>query len=636
MSWWLITSASAGACRCVLKSILLDLMIAAVILSCLTSPHNNSNFRRFNHLKYFYQTGPGVVVSESREILRGAEIFCRALADEGVQHIFGYPGGAVLHIYDALFKQTAVNHILVRHEQGAAHAADGYARATGKPGVVLVTSGPGVTNALTGIATAYMDSIPLVVFTGQVSSNLIGNDAFQEVDTVGITRPCVKHNFLIKDVRDIALTIKKAFYIATTGRPGPVVVDIPKDITAASCEYDYPKTIDMRSYRPVTKGHPGQIKKAVKLLLGAKRPMIYTGGGVILSNANVELTRFTRALGFPITNTLMGLGGFPGTDPQFVGMLGMHGTYEANMAMHQCDVLIAIGARFDDRVTGDLQKFCPHASIMQIDIDPASISKNVRVDLPIVGDVKSVLQEMIAVIEAGEEKPDAEALKAWWEQIRTWAGINCLGYNRKSEVIKPQYVVEKVWELTGGKAYVTSDVGQHQMWVAQFYKFDEPRRWINSGGLGTMGFGLPAAIGVQVALPNEQVVCFSGDASLVMCIQELSICLQHGLPLKIVTLNNRYMGMVRQWQEMFYSKRYSHSYLEALPDFVRLAESFGHVGMRVEKTADVEQALKDAFAMKDRLVLMDFVTDPTENVYPMIAAGKAHNEMHLSNNRELA
>jgi acetolactate synthase-1/2/3 large subunit len=415
-----------------------------------------------------------------------------------------------------------------------------------------------------------------------------------------------------------------------------VVVDIPKDITAASCEYDYPKTIDMRSYRPVTKGHPGQIKKAVKLLLGAKRPMIYTGGGVILSNANVELTRFTRALGFPITNTLMGLGGFPGTDPQFVGMLGMHGTYEANMAMHQCDVLIAIGARFDDRVTGDLQKFCPHASIMQIDIDPASISKNVRVDLPIVGDVKSVLQEMIAVIEAGEEKPDAEALKAWWEQIRTWAGINCLGYNRKSEVIKPQYVVEKVWELTGGKAYVTSDVGQHQMWVAQFYKFDEPRRWINSGGLGTMGFGLPAAIGVQVALPNEQVVCFSGDASLVMCIQELSTCLQHGLPLKIVTLNNRYMGMVRQWQEMFYSKRYSHSYLEALPDFVRLAESFGHVGMRVEKTADVEQALKDAFAMKDRLVLMDFVTDPTENVYPMIAAGKAHNEMHLSNNRELA
>jgi len=575
-------------------------------------------------------------VSESRENLRGAEIFCRALADEGVQHIFGYPGGAVLHIYDALFKQTAVNHILVRHEQGAAHAADGYARATGKPGVVLVTSGPGVTNALTGIATAYMDSIPLVVFTGQVSSNLIGNDAFQEVDTVGITRPCVKHNFLVKDVRDIALTIKKAFYIATTGRPGPVVVDIPKDVTAAVCEYDYPKTIDMRSYRPVTKGHPGQIKKAVKLMLGAKQPMLYTGGGVILSNANVELTRFTRVLGFPITNTLMGLGGYPGTDSQFIGMLGMHGTYEANMAMHQCDVLIAIGARFDDRVTGDLQKFCPHATIIQIDIDPASISKNVRVDLPIVGDVKSVLQEMIAVLEAGGERPDPEALKAWWDQIRAWAGIDCLNYNRKSEVIKPQYVVEKVWELTGGKAYVTSDVGQHQMWVAQFYKFDQPRRWINSGGLGTMGFGLPAAIGVQVALPQEQVVCFSGDASLVMCIQELSTCLQHGLPLKIVTLNNRYMGMVRQWQEMFYSKRYSHSYLEALPDFVRLAESFGHVGMRVERTADVEQALKDAFAMKDRLVLMDFVTDPTENVYPMIAAGKAHNEMHLSNNRELA
>ena len=575
-------------------------------------------------------------MSTSGEKLRGAEIFCRALRDEGVRHVFGYPGGAVLHIYDALFKQTDVNHILVRHEQGAAHAADGYARATGKPGVALVTSGPGVTNALTGIATAYMDSIPMVVFTGQVSSKLIGNDAFQEVDSVGITRPCVKHNFLVKDVRDLALTIKKAFYIATTGRPGPVVVDIPKDVTADTCEYHYPDNVDMRSYKPVVKGHPGQIKKAAKLLLSARRPMIYAGGGAILSNASEELTEFTRMLGYPITNTLMGLGAYPGTDPQFVGMLGMHGTYEANMAMHQCDVLIAIGARFDDRVTGDLEKFCPYATIIQIDIDPTSISKNVPVDLPIVGDVRNVLQEMNAVLRSSTRKPDPEALAAWWEQIRAWAGINCLAYDRKSEVIKPQYVVEKVCELTGGSAYVTSDVGQHQMWVAQFYKFDKPRRWINSGGLGTMGFGLPAAVGVQIAHPGEQVVCFSGDASIVMCIQELSTCLQYGLPIKIITLNNRYMGMVRQWQEFFYDKRYSHSYLEALPDFVRLAESFGHVGMRVERTADVGGALQEAFSMKDRLVLMDCVTDQTENVYPMIAAGKAHNEMHLSNNRELA
>jgi acetolactate synthase-1/2/3 large subunit len=575
-------------------------------------------------------------VSKSVVQLRGAEIFCRALKDEGVKHIFGYPGGAVLHIYDALFNQSDISHILVRHEQGATHAADGYARATGRPGVALVTSGPGATNAVTGIATAYMDSIPLVVFTGQVPSNLIGNDAFQEVDAVGITRPCVKHNFLVKNVSDLAITIKKAFYIATTGRPGPVVVDIPKDVTADSCVYHYPETVEMRSYKPVIKGHPGQIKRAVQLLLAARRPMIYSGGGVILSNASQELTEFTKLLGYPITNTLMGLGGYPGTDRQFVGMLGMHGTYEANMAMHQCDVLIAIGARFDDRVTGDLEKFCPHAKIIQIDIDPASISKNVPIDLPIVGDVKHVLAEMNKVIRDSKQQPDAEALTAWWEQIRTWAGINCLAYNRNSEVIKPQYVVEKTCEITSGDAWVTSDVGQHQMWVAQFYKFDKPRRWINSGGLGTMGFGLPAAMGVQIAYPDEKVVCFSGDASLVMCIQELSTCLQYGLPVKIITLNNRYMGMVRQWQEFFYDKRYSHSYLEALPDFIKLAESFGHVGMRVEKTADVEGSLKEAFALKDRLVLMDFITDQTENVYPMIAAGKAHNEMHLSTDRELA
>ena len=575
-------------------------------------------------------------MSKSKEILRGAEIFCRALKDEGVKHVFGYPGGAVLHIYDALYNQKDVEHILVRHEQGAAHAADGYARATGKPGVVLVTSGPGVTNAVTGIATAYMDSIPMVIFTGQVATDLIGNDAFQEVDAVGITRPCVKHNFLVKDVRNLASTIKKAFYIAMTGRPGPVVVDIPKDVTADMCEYHYPESIDMRSYRPVLKGHHGQIKRALQLILGARKPMIYSGGGVILSNASEELIEFTRVLGYPITNPLMGLGGYPGNDSQFVGMLGMHGTYEANMAMHQCDVLIAIGARFDDRVTGDLEKFCPYAKIVQIDIDPSSIAKNVPVDIPIVGDVKTVLGEMNKLLNEGDQKPDTEALEAWWGQIREWQGIDCLRYDRNTEVIKPQYVIEKVCEITGGEAYVTSDVGQHQRWAAQFYKFDRPRHWINSGGLGTMGFGLPAAMGVQLAFRDATVVCVTGEASLVMCIQELSTCLQYGLPVKIVILNNRYMGMVRQWQEFFYDKRYSQSYMEALPDFVKLAESFGHVGMRVEKTRDVESTLKQAFAMKDKLVLMDFVTDQTENVYPMIAAGKPHNEMHLSQDRELA
>jgi len=575
-------------------------------------------------------------VSKSKELLRGAEIFCRALKDEGVKHVFGYPGGAVLHIYDALYNQKEVQHILVRHEQGAAHAADGYARATGKPGVVLVTSGPGVTNAVTGIATAHLDSIPLVVFTGQVATGLIGNDAFQEVDAVGITRPCVKHNFLVKDVRNLASTIKKAFYIATTGRPGPVVVDIPKDVTADMCEYNYPETVELRSYRPVLKGHHGQIRRALQLILGARKPMIYTGGGVILSNAGKELTEFTRTLGYPITNTLMGLGGYPGTDKQFIGMLGMHGTYEANMAMHQCDVLVAIGARFDDRVTGDLEKFCPYAKIIHIDIDPSSIAKNVPVDIPIVGDVKSVLTDMNKLLQEGDQSPDAETLQAWWDQIHEWQGIDCLRYDRKSTIIKPQFVIETIWELTGGDAYVTSDVGQHQMWAAQFYKFDKPRRWINSGGLGTMGFGMPAAMGVQLGFPDETVVCITGEASLVMCIQELSTCLQYGLPIKIVILNNRYMGMVRQWQEFFYDKRYSQSYMEALPDFVKLAESFGHVGLRIEKTADVKSTLERAFAMKDRLVLMDFVTDQTENVYPMIAAGKAHNEMHLSQDRELA
>ncbi|MCZ6892903.1 MAG: biosynthetic-type acetolactate synthase large subunit [Gammaproteobacteria bacterium] len=571
------------------------------------------------------------------ERIRGAEIFVRALADEGVEYMFGYPGGAVLHIYDEVFKQDKVKHILVRHEQGATHAADGYARATGKPGVVLVTSGPGATNCVTGIATAYMDSIPLVVFTGQVSTQLIGNDAFQEVDCIGITRPCVKHNFLVERVEDLATTMKKAFYVATTGRPGPVVVDIPKDVTANVTEYVYPEAVEMRSYRPTLKGHPGQIKKAAQLITAARRAMIYAGGGVILDNASDDLTRFAHLLGYPVTNTLMGLGAYPGTDPQFVGMLGMHGTYEANMAMHHCDVLIAIGARFDDRVTGDLEKFCPEAKIVHIDIDPASISKNVPVDIPIVGSVSNVLTDLIEAIEArGHGTVDRES-DPWWQQIGEWRKLDCLRYDRSGEVIKPQAVIEGLYKVTDGDAYITSDVGQHQMWAAQFYPFDKPRRWINSGGLGTMGFGMPAAMGVQLAFPDALVACVTGEASFVMCIQELSTCLQYKLPLKIVNLNNRYMGMVRQWQEFFYDCRYSHTYMEALPDFVKLAESFGHVGMRVEKSGDIEGAFKEAFAMKDRLVLMDFITDQTENVYPMIAAGKGQHEMHLApDDRELA
>jgi acetolactate synthase-1/2/3 large subunit len=575
-------------------------------------------------------------LAKSKEVLRGAEIFIRALKDEGIKHLFGYPGGSVLHIYDALYKQDDVEHILVRHEQGATHAADAYARATGKPGVVLVTSGPGATNCVTGIATAYMDSSPLVVFTGQVPTHLIGNDAFQEVDAVGVTRPCVKHNFLVKNVEDLASTIKKAFYVATTGRPGPVVVDIPKDITADSCEYEYPKSVDMRSYKPVLRGHARQMKRAVELIASARQPMIYSGGGAILSNANEELTSFTRKLGFPITNTLMGLGAYPGTDKQFVGMLGMHGTYEANMAMHQCDVLIAIGARFDDRVTGDLEQFCPSAKIIHIDVDPSSISKNIPVNIPIVGDVKHVLSDLSNLMEGRKDLPTVKDLEPWWNQIKEWQGIDCLKYDRESEIIKPQFVIEKLYELTKGDAYITSDVGQHQMWAAQYYKFDKPRRWINSGGLGTMGFGLPAAMGVKKAFPDETVACITGDASIVMCLQELSTCLQYGIPFTVLNLNNRYMGMVRQWQEFFYESRYSHSYMEALPDFVKLAESYGHIGMRIEKSADVESALKEALNEKEKVVFIDFITDETENVYPMIAAGKGHHEMHLSPDRELA
>jgi len=563
--------------------------------------------------------------------ITGAEIVIRCLQEEDVEYVFGYPGGAVLYIYDALFKQDKVKHVLVRHEQGAAHAADGYSRASHKTGVCLVTSGPGVTNAVTGIATAYMDSIPMVIISGQVPTHAIGQDAFQEVDAIGITRPCVKHNILVKDVREVASAIKKAFYIAKTGRPGPVLVDIPKDVTAASCKFEYPDAVSMRSYNPVAKGHPGQIKKAAQLLLDAKRPMIYTGGGVILADAAPQLTQLVKALGFPCTNTLMGLGGYPGTDAYFLGMLGMHGTYEANMAMQHCDVLLAVGARFDDRVIGNPQHFGEVSrKIIHIDIDPSSISKRVKVDVPIVGNVREVLDDLLKIVEASREKRDAKALKAWWAQIELWKAKDCLRYDRASKIIKPQFVIEKLFEVTKGDAIVTSDVGQHQMWAAQFYKFDKPRRWINSGGLGTMGFGLPAAMGAQFANPKATVACVTGEASFQMCIQELSTCKQYRLPLKIVCLNNRYMGMVRQWQEFFHGNRYSESYLNALPDFTKLAESYGHVGMRIENPADVESALREAFKRKDELVFMDFITDQSENVFPMVPGGKGISEMILA------
>jgi acetolactate synthase-1/2/3 large subunit len=569
------------------------------------------------------------------ELITGAEILVRCLKEEGVEYMFGYPGGAVLHIYDALYAQDDIKHVLVRHEQAAAHAADGYARASGKPGVVLVTSGPGVTNAVTGIATAYMDSIPLVIFTGQVPTALIGNDAFQEVDAVGITRPCVKHNFLVKDVNKLAETVKKAFYIASTGRPGPVLVDLPKDVTIAKAEYHYPKKIKLRSYNPTIKGHAGQIRKAVDLILSAKRPMVYTGGGVILSDGSSELVELTQLLGYPITNTLMGLGAYPATDKQFIGMLGMHGTYEANMAMHECDVLIAIGARFDDRVTGKIDKFCPTAKIVHVDIDPSSISKNVQVDIPIVGSVPNVLRAMINVIRDEKLKPDTEALARWWRQIDEWRAMKSLSYRRSDEVIKPQFVIQKLYQVTEGKAIITSDVGQHQMWAAQYYHFDRPRQWINSGGLGTMGFGLPAAMGAKLAFPDQDVACVTGDGSIQMMLQELSTMKQYHTPVKIVNLNNQYLGMVRQWQEFFYQKRYCMTYFEALPDFVMLAEAYGHVGMRIEKPGDVEGALREAFALKDRTVFLDFITDQSENVFPMIPSGGGQNEMLLAERDEM-
>lgn len=562
--------------------------------------------------------------------LTGAQILIKYLEDEGVEHIWGYPGGAVLPIYDALDTDAkSLKHILVRHEQAAVHAADGYARSTGKPGVVLVTSGPGATNAVTGIATAYMDSIPMVVITGQVPLPMIGLDAFQEIDTVGITRPIVKHNFLVKDVDELAMTLKKAFYIATTGRPGPVVVDIPKDIQNAISTYEYPQEVKLRSYQPVTKGHSGQIKKAVELMKTAKRPILYTGGGVVLGDASEELVKLTKALGFPITNTLMGLGSYPATDKQFVGMLGMHGTYEANLTMHHSDLIIAIGARFDDRVTGNLEKFCPDAKIIHVDIDPASISKNVQVDVPIVGPVKQVLAEMNGLIEKGFEMDDPEALDVWWEQIEAWRATQCLKYDTLGKKIKPQAAVEAVYEVTKGDAFVASDVGQHQMYAAQYYKFDKPRRWLNSGGLGTMGFGLPAAMGAQMAHPDATVVCVTGEGSIQMNIQELSTCLQYGLPIKVVCLNNGFLGMVRQWQEFFYDRRYSMSYMESLPDFVKLAESYGHVGVRIEDPSKLHEQLEEAFSHKDRFVFIDIMTDQMENVYPMIPAGAGLNEMIL-------
>ncbi len=591
-----------------------EIASAAAVSSAATLPHSNTS-----HLPE----------------LRGAEVLCAALAQEGVKFVWGYPGGAVLHIYDALYKQVSMKHILVRHEQAAVHAADGYARATGDVGVALVTSGPGATNAVTGIATAYMDSIPMVIITGQVPVPAIGLDAFQECDTVGITRPIVKHNFLVKDVRDMADTIKKAFHIARTGRPGPVVVDIPKDVSFNKVKFDleaYKKPVEMRSYQPKVKGHGGQIRKALQLLLTAKRPYIYTGGGVILGGASNELRTLVDMLGYPVTNTLMGLGAYPASDKKFLGMLGMHGTVEANNAMQNCDVLLAVGARFDDRVIGNPKHFAQNErKIIHIDIDPSSISKRVKVDIPIVGDVKDVLTEMINQIKDMPQRAAPSDLANWWSHIEGWRSKDCLKFDRAAkDVIKPQMVVETLWNMTKDvETYITSDVGQHQMWAAQFYRFDQPNRWINSGGLGTMGVGIPYAMGIKMAKPEAEVFCVTGEGSVQMCIQELSTCLQYNTPIKIVSLNNRYLGMVRQWQAIEYAGRYSSSYMDALPDFVKLAEAYGHVGMLIERPEDVEPALREARKLKDRTVFMDFRTDPTENVWPMVKAGKGITEMLL-------
>ena len=571
------------------------------------------------------------------EIITGAEIAIRCLQKENVKFVFGYPGGAVLNIYDAIFQQKSFKHVLVRHEQAAVHAADAYSRATGDVGVALVTSGPGATNAVTGIATAHMDSIPMVIISGQVPTHAIGQDAFQECDTVGITRPCVKHNFLVKDIKDIASTIKKAFYLAATGRPGPVLVDIPKDITAETTEFIYPENVSLRSYNPIIQGHSGQINKALDLLINAQKPMVYSGGGVVLGNASEALTEFIKLLGFPITNTLMGLGGFPASHENFLGMLGMHGTYQANMAMQECDVLLAVGARFDDRVIGNPDHFLAKPKkIIHIDIDPASISKRVKIDIPIVGDVKLVLEDLISAFKALKSSSSNNFRTDWLKTIDLWKQKDCMSFEDDGTQIKPQKVIQKLHEVTNGEAFITSDVGQHQMWAAQYYPFDKPRRWINSGGLGTMGVGLPYAMGCQLAYPDSQVACVTGEASIQMCIQELSTCKQFNLPVKIVNLNNRYMGMVRQWQEFFYGNRYAESYMDALPDFVKLAESYGHVGMKIENSSDIEGALKEAFSpkLKERLVFLDFITDQTENVFPMVPNGKGLSEMILADDAE--
>ena len=572
------------------------------------------------------------------EHLSGGDILIRALKDVGVKHVWGYPGGAALHIYDAIYRQEEVVHLLVRHEQAAVHAADGFSRATGEVGTALVTSGPGATNAITGIATAYMDSIPLVIISGQVPSSKIGQDAFQETDMVGVSRPIVKHSFLVTRAEDIAATLAKAYYIAATGRPGPVVVDIPKDVTEPNYKvpYDFPNEVKMRSYQPSEKGHRGQIKRAVKTLLEAKRPVIYTGGGIVIDNAAEHLIAVARKLNFPVTNTLMGLGGYPGTDRQFIGMLGMHGTFEANTAMHHADVIFAVGARFDDRVTNELEKFCPMATIIHVDIDPTSVSKNVEADIPVVGTCTSVLKEILSLIEQSDISPDTDAISNWWQQIDEWRAKHGLytasRYEESSgETIKPQDVIKMLYKITGGKAIITSDVGQHQMFAAQYYLFDHPRQWINSGGLGTMGFGLPSAMGAKLAFPDTDVACVTGEGSIQMCIQELSACTQHNLPVKIINLNNAALGMVRQWQDMQYNSRYSQSvYEESLPDFVALAEAYGHVGMKITKFNELEDKMRECFAMKDRVVFMDICIDRSEHVYPMHMPGGSMRDLWLS------
>ncbi|WP_230659514.1 acetolactate synthase 3 large subunit [Psychrobacter sp. I-STPA10] len=566
-------------------------------------------------------------------MLSGAEMLVQSLIDEGVKYLFGYPGGAVLHIYDALFKQDEIEHILVRHEQAAGHMADAYSRRTGKTGVVLATSGPGATNTVTAIATAFMDSIPMVVISGQVPSNLIGDDAFQETDMVGVSRPIVKHSFQVRHASDIPTIIKKAFYIAQSGRPGPVVIDVPKDTTAPheKFAYEYPESINIRSYQPSFKGHGGQIKKAIETILSAKRPILYAGGGVILANASAELTEFAHRLNLPVTNTLMGLGSFPGSDRQFVGMLGMHGTYEANMTMHHADVIIAVGARFDDRVTNNVKKFCPNATIVHIDIDPATISKIITAHIPIVGDVKSVLTEILEVIKEGDKQLDQPALLDWWSQINEWRNRHGLRYDTSTEHgMKPQHVIETLYKLTNGKAIITSDVGQHQMFAALYYKYDEPRQWLNSGGLGTMGVGLPYAMAAKLVEPERDVVCITGEGSIQMNIQELSTCFQYDLPVKILNLNNAQLGMVKQWQDMLYEGRHAHSYMESLPDFVKLAESYGHKGVKITDPDKLEEQLAQALAMKDKLVFIDVYVDRNEHVYPMQVAGQSMRDMWLA------